>query len=79
MPPSALERALELLAPGAPVVFTLHEHWAAVDDPGGFRSALECLIESGRLRMLERSSFLHRRTTSGEPITYELFAALSGR
>ena len=78
MPPAALEQALALVAPGAPVVFTIDEGWTATDEPGGFRTPLAWLIESGRLRLLERSRFLHRRTTTGEPIHYELIVAVSG-
>jgi len=78
MPPAALANALALLPPGAPVVFTIHERWTATDAPGGFRTPIARMLESGRLRLLERSSFLHRRTTAGEPVTYELFAAANG-
>jgi SAM-dependent methyltransferase len=78
MPPVALERALGLLAPGAPVVFSIDERWSATDEPGGFRTPLARMIGSGRLRLLERSRFRHRRTTTGEPVHYELIVAATG-
>jgi hypothetical protein len=56
-------------------VFTLHERWTATDAPGGFRTPLARLFDSGALELLERARFRHRLSTTGEPITYELFAA----
>jgi predicted TPR repeat methyltransferase len=78
MPASALAAALTLLPEGAPVVFTIHEHWTQSDEPGGFLTPLAEMIDSGQLVVLERSRFLHRVTTGGEPIHYELFAASNG-
>jgi SAM-dependent methyltransferase len=75
MPAPALERALAPLAPGSPVVFTLHTHWSQTDAPGGFRTPLARLFDSGALELLERSRFRHRLSTTGAPITYELFVA----
>lgn len=78
MPASSLAAALALLPEGAPVSFTIHEHWTQTDEPGGFRTPLAELIDSGRLVVHERLRFLHRLTTGGEPIHYELFAASNG-
>ena len=77
MPASAFATALDLLESGSPVVFTIHEHWAATDEPGGFRTAIADLLGSGRLSALERTRFEHRTTTSGDPIVYELIAAVT--
>jgi hypothetical protein len=77
MPPEALARSLALLPERAPVVFTIHERWTASDEPGGFQTPLAELLASGRLRLLERSRFEHRITTTGEPIVYELIAAVT--
>jgi hypothetical protein len=79
MGPAALERALALLGPGAPVVLSIDEHWTSTDEPGGFRTALARLTSSGRLRPLERSPFLHRRRTTGEPVHYELIVAATAQ
>lgn len=78
MPPVALERVLGLLVPGAPVVFSIDERWSATDEPGGFRTPLARMFDTGRLRLLERSRFLHRRRTTGEPVHYELIVAATG-
>jgi predicted TPR repeat methyltransferase len=78
MPASALAGALTLLPEGAPVVFTIDERWTQTDEPGGFLTPLARMIESGELVVLERARFLHRVTTGGEPIHYELFAASNG-
>jgi predicted TPR repeat methyltransferase len=78
-PPAALLNALDLLPDGAPVVFTIDERWTATDEPGGFRSSVESLLESGRLELFERSRFLHRRTTAGAPVYYELFVGVNRR
>lgn len=78
MPASALSGALALLPEGAPVVFTIHERWTQTDEPGGFLTPLAQMIDSGELVVFERSRFLHRLTTGGEPIHYELFAASNG-
>jgi hypothetical protein len=74
-PPAALLNALALLPIGGPVVFTIEERWMLTDDPGGFRTAVTQLLDSGQLRLLERSRFVHRLTTSGNPIHYELIVA----
>lgn len=74
-PPAALLNALDLLPAGAPVVFTIDERWMQTDGPGGFRDAMHRLISSGRLRLLRRSRFQHRLSTTGNPIHYELLVA----
>jgi hypothetical protein len=75
VPSTALVRAIELLAVGAPVVFTIDERWLQTDGPGGFRTPVAQLLASGRLARLERSRFQHRLTTAGDPIHYELIVA----
>lgn len=74
-PPAALLTALALLPVGAPVVFTIDERWMQSDGPGAFRRPVARLITSGRLGLLERSSFQHRLTTAGLPVRYELLVA----
>jgi hypothetical protein len=74
-PAAALVNALSLLPAGAPVAITLDERWMQTDGPGGFRTPMEELFATERLRLLNRSSFLHRRTTTGEPIHYALVVA----
>jgi hypothetical protein len=74
-PAAALVNSLSLLPAGAPVVFTVEERWMRTDAPGGFRTPVEELFATKRLRLLNRSSFLHRRTTTGEPIHYEVIVA----
>lgn len=77
-PPAALVNALELLPPEAPVVFTVDERWMQTDGPGGFRTAVAGLLDSGRLRPLRRERFEHRRSTTGERVYYELVVAATG-
>jgi hypothetical protein len=77
-PPVALVNALELLPAGAPAVFTIDERWTRTDAPGGFRTAIAQLFDSGRLRLLRRMRFQHRLSTTGDPIDYELFVAATG-
>ena len=74
-PPAALLSALALLPTGAPVVFTIDEKWMQIDGPGGFRTAVSQLLDSGELLLLERSRFQHRLSTVGTPIHYELVVA----
>ena len=78
-PPAALLNALELLPTGAPVVFTIDERWMLTDDPGEFRPSVTGLLDSGELRLLERSRFQDRLSTSGWPIHYELIVAAKNR
>jgi hypothetical protein len=59
-------------------VFTIDELWMHTDGPGGFRSAVAQLFESGRLRLLRRTRFQHRLSTTGDPIHYELVVAATG-
>jgi len=76
-PPAALRSALALLPPGAPVVFTIDERWMQTDGPGGFRGAVSRLLASGGLRLVRRSRFQHRLSTTEEPIYYELVVGLA--
>lgn len=73
--PQALENALAILPPGAPVVFTIHEQWMDESEPDGFGAAVERLIAGGDLVLWERTRFQHRLTTTGEPIFYQLIVA----
>jgi hypothetical protein len=77
-PPAALLNALALLPVGAPVVFTIDERWMHTDRPGGFRAPMSRLLTSGRLRLLRRSRFQHRLSTTGTAIHYELIVAVNG-
>ena len=77
VPPAALVNALGLLPAGAPVVFTIDEQWMRTDGPGGFRAPVKRLVDSGCLRLLDRSRFQHRLSTTGNPIIYELLVALA--
>ena len=77
-PPAALRNALSVLPSGAPVVFTIDERWTQTDDVGGFRAALVEMFTSGGLRLLGRSRFQHRLSTTGTPIHYELVVAANG-
>jgi hypothetical protein len=77
-PATALLNALALLPAGAPVVFTIDEHWMRTDDPGGFRTPVSELLASGELELIERSRFRHRLTTAGKPVYYELLIAAHG-
>lgn len=70
--PQALENALAVLAPGAPVAFTIDERWMDESDPDGFGAAVERLVADGRFVLMERTRFQHRVTTTGEPIFYQL-------
>jgi hypothetical protein len=76
-PPAALLNALALLPVGGPVVFTIDERWMQTDGAGGFRGPVSALFASGRLRLLGRSRFQHRLSTTGDPIYYELVVACS--
>ena len=76
--PPALENALALLPPGAPVAFTIDERWMDASDPDGFGAAVERLVAAGRLAVLERTRFRHRVTTTGEPIFYQLVVGETG-
>jgi hypothetical protein len=78
-PPPALANAMAPLPEDAPVVFTIDERWMHTDAPGGYRTAVKRLLDSGELRLLRRSRFQHRVTTTGEPIHYELVVGARGR
>lgn len=76
--PRALEHALAVLRPGAPVAFTIDERWMDESDPDGFGTAVARLVAGGGLAVMERTRFRHRVTTSGEPVFYELIVGLTG-
>ena len=70
--PRALENALAVLPPGAPVAFTVDERWMDESDPAGFGASVERFVADGALTVTERTRFRHRVTTTGEPIYYQL-------
>nr|QIZ02174.1 hypothetical protein HEP87_48005 [Streptomyces sp. S1D4-11] len=76
--PQALENALAVLPPGAPVAFTIDERWMDESDPDGFGAAVERLVAVGGLAVMERTRFQHRVTTTGEPIFYQLVVGRTG-
>ncbi|MFI9380590.1 methyltransferase domain-containing protein [Kutzneria sp. NPDC052558] len=73
-PPAALLNALSLLPPNAPFALTIHEQWLDPSDQDGFGPAIADLLDRGDLVLTERTRFLHRLTTTGAPIFYELLA-----
>ena len=73
---AALDNALGLFAPGALVVLTIDERWTRTGAPGGFPTLLARLLDSGQLRLVRRSSFRHRMSTSGTSMQYELIVAV---
>ena len=75
--PRALENALAILPPGAPVAFTIDERWMDESDPEGFGAAVERLVADGALMVTERTRFRHRVTTTGEPSYYQLVVGRS--
>jgi SAM-dependent methyltransferase len=77
-PPAALANALAVLPPGAPVALTIDERWMDASDPHGFGFEVKRLVDEGDLRLVERTRFRHRITTTGEPIFYELLIGTTG-
>ncbi|MGZ4216101.1 MAG: hypothetical protein ACXVHB_03825 [Solirubrobacteraceae bacterium] len=77
-PPAALVNALAMLPPGAPVALTIDERWMDASDPDGFGCEVERLAGHGDLKVVERTRFRHRITTTGEPIFYELLIGTTG-
>lgn len=77
-PPAALVSALAILPAGAPVALTIDERWIEGSHPDGFGFALERLVDRGDLKVMERTRFRHRITTTGEPIFYELLLGTTG-
>jgi predicted TPR repeat methyltransferase len=77
-PPVALVNALALLPAGAPVVLTIDERWIEGSDRDGFGLAVERLVDRGDLKVIERTRFRHRITTTGEPVLYELISGMTG-
>jgi hypothetical protein len=78
-PASALVNALAALPRDSPVVFTIDERWMQTDGPGGYRTAVGQLVDSGELRLMRRCRFQHRLSTTGDPIHYELLVGARGR
>jgi hypothetical protein len=77
-PPAALITALAILPPGAPVALTIDERWMDASDPDGFGLEVKRLVDQGELKLVERTRFRHRITTTGEPIFYELLLGTTG-
>jgi hypothetical protein len=77
-PPAAFVNALAILPAGAPIALTIDERWMDASDPGGFGCEVQRLVDQGDLKVVERTRFKHRITTTGEPIFYELIVGTAG-
>lgn len=66
----ALGRAIDLLPPGGLLALTIGEAWLSPADGEGLGALLAELIGSGGCAEVERVPFVHRRTTTGEPIVF---------
>ncbi|MBI1380565.1 MAG: methyltransferase domain-containing protein [Planctomycetaceae bacterium] len=75
IPPAVFERALERVSPGGLVAFTLKRDFTTESDESGFAGLLNRLVRSGALDVVERRTYVHRRSTSGEAIEYVAFLA----
>ena len=75
IPPAVFERALERVRPGGLVAFTLKRDFTTESDESGFAGLLKRLVRSGALEVVERRTYVHRRSTSGEAIEYVAFLA----
>ena len=74
VPPEVFAAALELVADGGWVAFTIKEDF--LDDDGGFAALISSLLRDGAIDERARTRYEHRLDVAGEPIHYVAIAGV---
>lgn len=75
IPPVAFERAVDAIADGGLVAFTIRDHFLGDGDESGFSLLVEEMTRSDLLETLVEKGYVHRLSATGEPLTYKAVVA----
>jgi hypothetical protein len=70
MPPAAFAEAFNLVASPGWLAFNLRERFLDDGDPAGFGAFIRRMLDEGVIEERARKSYAHRRSVTGEPLTY---------
>lgn len=70
IPPSAFANAVNYIAPGGLIAFTLRDRFLEDADPSGYRRLIDRMLNESVARPLARRRYRHRLNTGGEPLYY---------
>ncbi len=70
IPPEAFAQALNLTGDGSLIGFTIKEDFLQDGAKEGFAGFIQSLVDRGRLEVLRRERFRHRRAVTGESLYY---------
>ena len=75
MPTAAFAQAFNLVASPGWIAFNLRERFLEEQDPAGFGAFIARMLDAGVIDERARKSYTHRRSVTGEPLTYLAFVA----
>jgi hypothetical protein len=70
MPPAAFAEAFNLVSTPGWLAFNLRERFLDDGDPAGFGAFIARMLDEGIIEERARKSYPHRRSVSGEPLSY---------
>lgn len=70
IPPKAFQTAFDFVEVGGWLAFNLHEQYVGFHHTEGFAGLINKMIEEKKIRVEVYKRYLHRYTTSGDPIYY---------
>ncbi|MFQ5700532.1 MAG: methyltransferase domain-containing protein [Acidobacteriota bacterium] len=76
IPPAAFANAYNLIARGGWVAFNIKSDFLKSDDPCGFASLVQRMINGGLISIHARQQYEHRLATNGEPLLYAAFVGV---
>ncbi len=79
VPRLAFAEALNLVASPGWIAFNLRERFVDDGDPGGFGAFIARMLDEGILEERARTSYTHRLSVTGEPLTYVALVARKRR
>ena len=78
IPPQAFQRAVDAIADGGFVAFTIRDRFLDEGDQSGFSKLVGEMLETGALGVLAERRYEHRLSAAGEPLTYQAIVARKG-
>jgi predicted TPR repeat methyltransferase len=79
IPPAAFANAYNLIAQGGWIAFNIKSDFLESEDPCGFASLIQRMIDDGVMSVRTGQQYEHRQATNGEPLLYTAFVGAKNR
>jgi predicted TPR repeat methyltransferase len=76
IPPRAFKRALDAIADGGLVAFTIKDRFLEEGDESGYSRLVRRMLESGKLEPVVQRRYRHRLSAAGDPLHYVAIVAV---